>query len=140
MPSQQMPQSSKFETLPADLKEIAERLVRKKFNIGYEPEVVERKPKKRKNPIDSLEPLIFEIRDVTSMGRCEIFTIPSDLPRKMIERRLMDRMRSLSQYYGGRYEVRNLSPDRALTPEWSPIHNLDFNPVLDTRPGTNIFY
>lgn len=42
MPSQQLPKSSKFESLPPDLKGIAEKLIRKKFGIKPEPEVIEK--------------------------------------------------------------------------------------------------
>lgn len=104
MPSQQLPKSSKVDTLPPDLKSIAEGLIRKKLGITPEPEIVERKPppsEAKKSSRASQRPTEGRVVEVEFYSQYNPYrervvldiSIDPDRAYQMVKSRLADLMR-----------------------------------------------
>lgn len=108
MPSQQLPRNSRVDTLPDDLKGIAEKLIRKKLGIEEEPEVFE----KHKAP-PALEYDYIDIEVYSRDGRISrVVRVDSNNVRKAtseVNRLMYD----LAHIYDQPFEARNLMDGKA---------------------------
>jgi len=117
-------QNQSVVSLPDDLKTIAERLIRKKFNMAEEGEVVEKKPKNTKKVRQTTSHIVVEIvpdrRRVPSHYIDHILR-RSDFPSQMLlnvpaddmylaDRMVSDRLRFLERRFGIPFEARRVGP------------------------------
>lgn len=112
MPSQQLPKSSKVETLPDDLKAIAERLIRKKFDISHEPELMEKKQVKWEQPNPNLVSVQLSSRDISYS---EIFKVDLSIGSDVIRDQIKNRLYHLTRKYGAPFEARILDGGHPTT-------------------------